>query len=143
MRGTSNIVQNGSMTHLNRLMKGRSSTFKESIGSLNKGSYLVQKLREVVKDQTFKFTQKMSNTNGSEASSQITEMQTLLVHKDLLDESDLVKKDYFNTILIYQNECIRHFHAKNREKTMESLSKLAETASYAYDLEILKEASFL
>lgn len=70
-------------------------------------------------------------------------MQTLLVQKDQLDELDMLKKDYFNTILQYQTDCLRHFQAKNREKTLDSLSKLAETASYAYDLEILKEASFL
>jgi hypothetical protein len=54
-----------------------------------------------------------------------------------------MKKEYFNAILALESECLRQFHARNKEKTMEYLAKIAETASYAYDMEILKEASLL
>lgn len=70
-------------------------------------------------------------------------MQTLLIQKDQLDDLDHAKKEYFNAILHFQNDCVKSFSQRHKDKTLDSLNKLAEMSSYAYDMEILKETTFL
>ena len=70
-------------------------------------------------------------------------MQTILIKKDYLDELDYHKKDYFNAVLSAQNDCVKYFGQRNKEKTIEALNRLFDMSSHAYDLDTLKETTFL
>jgi hypothetical protein len=65
-----------------------------------------------------------------------------MIKKDYLTELDMRKKEYYNVIMKLQSEAAKNFQSKNRERIMESLNMIAELASFAYDIEMLKEVSF-